>query len=659
MGFVMPLDNLPLDTGRPCFRFVHRYSSARQGLGESLWRQAGEGETTAEALAERFGLPVGPPITSKGVSAFRGKNLVVGEFAEWLQEVHAGRVPRGTIIGLDEWSRLTRMELDKSSHLLTGLISRGIGIYIRKTNTLINQAEVRGHAGFMNLSMALMHLQLSRMESEGRSIYTRKTTAKRHADAAAEGVIRTRQTPGWLEVVGGSFKEALKAGVRRKFLELPGPCYVVRRVYREARYQGALAIAEGLNRDWKAGDERCAPFGLERAAGSAGWHSAAVSKLLRNPAVYGLVQRTTVEMESGAYAKLPGEEYLLYPEIICRKEFDAVQEEINGRLSRKVDADGKRRGRGGRTGHMPNVFSGLCVCVACNGPVTYYTVNPGPLKRGKRTTLTFPQIRCRSAKLGTGCRAKPQAYRPLEDAILTALAEMPVDSVMPRQAAESSAAERELGTLLTRLDFITRRIAKFAEIEDEDEQEALRPKLKEWGAEKRDIEARRIALQRIIDAEHGEDGAGERLMTVKRLRAVACGPDGPVRIMARKQLNLALTGVVQRVAILADRAAVVNLANGHHQILVSDGRASVLDLGGVDLLDRTDTEKMAKHAETAARLGAAVQPIANQMPVGPRRAPPPPHLPMPASMLPPNLPTAEEVDQAIAIKRLIVSGGFT
>jgi hypothetical protein len=171
-----PLDALSYDAGRPCFCFVHRYSSVRQGLGESIWRQAGRGETTAEALAQRFGLPVGPPITSRAISAFRGKNLVGGEFAEWLEKVYAGQVPEGTIMGLDGESRFTQKGFCKSPHLLTGLISRGIGIYIHKTNTLINRAEVRGHAGFMSLSMALMHFQFARVEVQGRSIYTRKTT---------------------------------------------------------------------------------------------------------------------------------------------------------------------------------------------------------------------------------------------------------------------------------------------------------------------------------------------------------------------------------------------------------------------------------------------------------------------------------------------------
>ena len=63
-------------------------------------------------------------------------------------------------------------------------------------------------------------------------------------------------------------------------------------------------------------------------------------------------------------------------------------------------------------------------------------------------------------------------------------------------------------------------------MEDEDEQEAVRPKLKEWGREKREINVRLAALNKRLDEERG-DGPGEGLMTIKRLRAQALTLDGP------------------------------------------------------------------------------------------------------------------------------------
>ena len=258
----MPLDALPFDPGRPSFRPYQRYSSGPQHLTESLARQAGRGEMTDDALAGRFGLPLGPAMVDKALSGFRGANLLKGAFGAYLRRLELGQVPQGDIIGLDEWSRLTRLPLDESSHLLTTLIRKGVGLHIKKHDTLISREEVNGATGFMDLAMALLHLKMAHEESATRSRYNRISIAIRHEQAARDGTIRSKQVPGWLDVSGGTYKETLKAGVKREWIEREGPVQVVRRVFREARTMGISAIAEGLNRNWLADDERCAPFGV-------------------------------------------------------------------------------------------------------------------------------------------------------------------------------------------------------------------------------------------------------------------------------------------------------------------------------------------------------------------------------------------------------------
>ncbi len=304
----MPLDLLAYDPGRACYRPYQRYSDERSGRGESLYRQGGQEDTTDEAIAARLGLPLGPAMVDKALSGFRGDNLLRGAISGYLQQVRARRVPQGDVIGLDEWSRLTRLPLDESSHLLTGIISAGVGIYVRRTGTLISRAVVNGHSGFMDLAMALMHLKLAHQESENKSRYNRITIAKRHADAEARGVIRSKLTPAWLEVTGGTFKEPGPNG--RAIVQRPGPLNVIKRVFKEIRRHGIAQISEGLNRDWQAGEEWCAPFGLvtKRKNGSSGWHPASVSALLHDIRVMGLVQRTVTDQRTGEKRK-EGEPY--------------------------------------------------------------------------------------------------------------------------------------------------------------------------------------------------------------------------------------------------------------------------------------------------------------------------------------------------------------
>src|SRR4051812_35443347 len=126
----MPLDVLPYDPGRPAYRPYRRISTEDQRKGLGLLRQEGMAEMSDEAIAARLGLALGPAMIQPGMSGFRGKNINEGVFAEYLKQVRARLNARGDVIGIDEWSRLTRMALSKSSRLVTELFEAGVGIYI-------------------------------------------------------------------------------------------------------------------------------------------------------------------------------------------------------------------------------------------------------------------------------------------------------------------------------------------------------------------------------------------------------------------------------------------------------------------------------------------------------------------------------------------------
>ena len=108
---------------------------------------------------------------------------------------------------------------------------------------------------------------------------------------------------------------------------------------------------------------------------------------------------------------------------------------------------------------MPNLFTGLVLCGACGGPVTYYTARPG----GKCNRLVFSYLQCRGARIGAGCTSKERvAYEPVERAILDGLADVRTDAAPPGATAALE-TEREIAALTARLAFITRQVARFAE----------------------------------------------------------------------------------------------------------------------------------------------------------------------------------------------------
>jgi Recombinase zinc beta ribbon domain len=565
MSLTMPLDLIAYDPGRACYRPYQRYSHSSQQHGESLARQAGEGEDSDEVIAERLGLPLGPPMIAKAVSAFRAANLAEGLLGQYLRQIELRQVPEGDIIGIDEWSRLTRAPLDRAQKLLGDLIHAGVGIYVKRHRSLITRAVVRSEAGFMTLATALMYLQIAHNESATKSRYNRKTIGMRHEGAEEAGVIRSKVTPAWLGVTGGTFKEAIKTGEKRNWVLRDGPVYVVRRIFAEILYQGVVTIAEGLNRDWKAGDERCKPFGfyLGENRRSAGWHAASVNAILHNIAVKGLATRTMVHPETGKIIPDPeAQPYLYFPVIITDEEWNKAHAAIAAR--RKVDPDklGRKVGKGGRRGYgVPNLFSRLLVCGVCGGPVTYYTARPGTNKR-PRKKLVYSYLQCRSARMGTGCENNRRvAYEMVERDILARLRGVEATSKPAQKSAETE-IEKEIAALTKRLTFITRRIAEDLEEEDEDIRLANRPKIKEWGAEKATILKRLEVLNRKLDEERGDGGPGEGVINIHRLQAQMHIREGDERAAIRTEMAASLGRVINKIVLPRYTEIVVTLGRG-------------------------------------------------------------------------------------------------
>lgn len=417
---------MPLDAaagtyrpGMPAYRPYRRLSDLRQTKGEGLARQEGEGEDSDPAIAERLGKPLGPAMIDTGLSAYKGAHLLKGELGAYFLEASRGR-HRGDVLGIDEWSRLTRLPLSEGKNLLNDLNRWGVGIYVKKSRTLISEEEIDGEMGVMRYMEAIFQLQFAHTDSASKSRYTRKTIAIRHRQSRQEGVVRTKLVPGWCWVEGGTFKEHVGSATKRKCHRTEQGVYLLGRVneageyepgriIREIKTMGIVAIAEGLNGDWLAGDARCAPFGVNRKNGSAGWYPATISNLLKDRRLVGELTRTTTS-RTGEKSRLSGEDatYAPYPAMLDQRTFDEVRGVIAGRRSIDPDKLGRKAGKGGRKGaKMPNLFTGLLRC-KCGSTLTLYTSRPGRKKDGtfRHKQEVYTYLQCRAARIGTGCRRR-------------------------------------------------------------------------------------------------------------------------------------------------------------------------------------------------------------------------------------------------------------
>jgi hypothetical protein len=128
-----------------------------------------------EKLGQKFGLPIAAVMQLDGVSGFKGEHITdktaLGLF---LMAVNDGLVAKGSILVADDATRLSRMEVDESSHLLTGIIRMGVGVYFTDSDTLL---EKGGKGLQVSLLVALIHFSEGHTASKQKQRFTYKQAA--------------------------------------------------------------------------------------------------------------------------------------------------------------------------------------------------------------------------------------------------------------------------------------------------------------------------------------------------------------------------------------------------------------------------------------------------------------------------------------------------
>jgi len=129
----------------------HLFPLSRVSTDEQVAKSGHERQQQGlQRLSERFGLPLAPVMQLDGISGFKGDHVKdktpLGLF---IKAVSEGLVAEGSILVADDHSRLSRMEPTESSHLLTGILIKGVGVYFSNDDTLILKGE-------KNVELALM-----------------------------------------------------------------------------------------------------------------------------------------------------------------------------------------------------------------------------------------------------------------------------------------------------------------------------------------------------------------------------------------------------------------------------------------------------------------------------------------------------------------------
>ena len=294
-----------------------RFSSLKQEEGDSLRRQT---EAT-EAYCKRKGWNLSTKTyRDLGVSAFRGKNALVGNLGEFLRAVKAGAVKPGSVLIVESFDRITRQGIDDGYDLVKSILKADITIV-----TLLPEREFDAGAT-KSLSKGALEIQLilerAAEESEMKSRRLGATWKEKKRKAGTDLVPYGRQCPAWLELVG---KERPAGGrqdfSKTKYRVKDDAAATVRKVFQLCvSGLGLTSIVARLNKD------NVPPIGR-----SGRWWRFYVHQLLRNPAAIGIYQPMT-----GSDKRVPDGEPVpgYYPAVVEEGVWYAAQAAMKARARR-------------------------------------------------------------------------------------------------------------------------------------------------------------------------------------------------------------------------------------------------------------------------------------------------------------------------------------
>jgi DNA invertase Pin-like site-specific DNA recombinase len=437
------------------FSYV-RFSTREQAKGDSMRRQL---EATRE-WCERNGVRLDETITlhELGKSAFTGahrKNPDTDALARFLDLVKTGRVPKGSVLVLENLDRLTREHIQPALLLILGLLQDGIRIVQLKPTELIFDSDSD------SIPIMLMIVELMRGHGESLVKSQRVGEAWKHKkQCAREGKPQparkddrvngkpymTRNLPEWIARRDG--KPVIDA--EGKLTLNRERAAVVKRIFHlAANGYGRLLIAKKLIKDGVA------PWGK---AGH--WNGSYIGQILLDRRALGEHQPKVKRTRQADGEPIPG----YFPAVVTEKEWLAARAGILQR--------GQKRGRTGKT-HV-NIFAGL-IRDAVDGSNYHVTTTWPSHGRGGGMRVLINQSACE----GWG-KSRTFPFPTFEAAILSCLQE-----IDPREILNGDSGKDETQTLAAELAGIEALIAKLtAALEEEGDVLPVVKKIKELEARK-------------------------------------------------------------------------------------------------------------------------------------------------------------------------------
>ncbi len=518
-----------------------RMSTRKQLRGDSLRRQLERSKT----FADEHSLLLDDSLQDLGVSAWRGRNFKTGALGRFLAMVESGEIPKGSYLLIESLDRLSREAVPDALTLFMAIINAGIIIAtLGEDRQIYSRDRLNGDWTKLIIGLAVMSRGHEESQTKSERI---SAVAKRKREQAREGKGHiTSITPAWIDTK--------RIDANRYEFTLNHHAETVRAIYEMAtRGLGATAIARKLNVD-----------GVPAFKSKDGWYQSIIKALLTRHDVIGTFQPHRMQDGKRVPDGDPIEGY--FPAAIEKDLFLRVQ---------AMRSNPGRPGRKGDT--FANLFTGLCHCAHCGGPMTMKLSRVKGNENGR-------YLVCANYVRGHRCKDGKRHFRyePLEAVILDHVKEINLAETL--HAAKFDDTLRELDEaiagLTLQLEGLRRKEQRLAQaIEDDNEPpnailNLLRARQSERQAVEAELRHQQTERQRQSIRHDNSANMADR---IAKLRVAWEKAEEATRYELRSEAHNAIRELMTEISFDSPSyTAVVIIENGVSAYRIKDGMISAL-----------------------------------------------------------------------------------
>ncbi len=424
-----------------------RFSSKPQEEGESRARQdkAVADWVSRNKIAQEL---VQETIFDSGVSGYTGAHLRDGGgLAQFIKQIDDRTVAPGDILLIENLDRLSRLKPTDAQSLILRIVQAGITIAVTDGDYEITERNLNSGDGTYWRLMG----EIERAHRESKRKQGFRTSAWRtQRELASKGVRTKHRCPSYLK-----WDEK-----KQRYLPIPGHAKTVKKIFQLAKNRGAMSILYYLQ---DHADEH-PPFGR-----SGSWNDSYIKQILRDRAVLGELTFRSQLTDDDGYAVLDdmGRKIFeeagqaipdYYPRIISDTLWHQVQSSLNDRVFND---------QGAHLENVPNLFSGLIRCGACDGTMLLRDARRRNLKRSGDALRLYKYYRCKAhiETKGKACQNRGSWNRDDLEARVLALLITYLDPNLVKDGEESQSAAigEEITSVLGEITSLRSRIDAWTE----------------------------------------------------------------------------------------------------------------------------------------------------------------------------------------------------